>query len=55
MIKIKIKIKTTTHISLVHYSTWYFFHDSYTLAYNVFYSDIQDLPQEPTNIDPDLL
>ena len=41
-------------ISLILYATWYFFHDSCTSEYNVFYSDIQDPRQEPTNPDPDL-
>ena len=41
-------------ISLILYATWYFFHDSCTSEYNVFYSDIQDPHQEPTNPDPDL-
>jgi len=27
-------------ISLILYATWYFFHDSCTSEYNVFYSDI---------------
>jgi len=36
------------------YATWYFFHDSYTAEYKVFYSDNQDPRQEPTNHDPDL-
>jgi len=40
-------------ISLVLYATWYFFHNSCTSEYNVFYSDMQDLRQEPTNPDPD--
>jgi len=41
-------------ISLILYAIWYFFHDSCTSEYNVFYSDIQVLRQEPTNPDPDL-
>ena len=41
-------------ISLIPYATWYFFHDSCTSEYNVFYSDIQVPRQEPTNPDPDL-
>jgi len=36
------------------YATWYFFHDSCSSEYNVFYSDIQVPRQEPTNPDPDL-
>ena len=42
-------------ISLILYATWYFFNDSCTSEYNVFYSDIQEPRQEPTNPDPDLL
>ena len=41
-------------ISLILYTTWYFFHDSCTSEYNVFYSDTQVPRQEPTNPDPDL-
>ena len=41
-------------ISLILYATWYFFHDSCTSEYNLFYSDIQVPRQEPTNPDPDL-
>jgi len=41
-------------ISLILYATWYFFHDSCTSEYNVFYSDIQVPHQEPMNPDPDL-
>jgi len=41
-------------ISLVLYTTWYFFHDSCTSEYNVYYSDMQDPREEPTNPDPDL-
>ena len=40
---------------MILYATWYFFHNSCTSEYNVFYSDIQDPRQEPTNPDPDLL
>jgi len=42
-------------ISLILYATRYFFHDSCTSEYNVFYSDIQDLHQEPKNPNPNLL
>ena len=42
-------------ISWVLYTTWYFFHDSYTSEYNIFYSDIQAPRQEPMNPDPDML
>ena len=41
-------------ISLVLYTTRSFFHDGSTAVYNVFYSDIQDPRQEPTNPDADL-
>jgi len=52
--KKKKKKKRKTPISLILYATWYFFHHSCTLEYNVFYSDIQVPRQEPTNPDPDL-
>ena len=51
---IKKKKKKKPPISLILYATWYFFHDSCTSEYNVFYSDIQVPRQEPTNPDPDL-
>jgi len=47
--------KKTPPIPLVLYATWYFFHNACTSEYNVFYSDIQDPCQEPTNPDHDLL
>jgi len=50
----KKKEKKKPPISFVLYATRYFFHDSCTSEYNVFYSDIQVLRQEPTNPDPDL-
>jgi len=53
-IKKKKKKKKKPPISLLLYATWYFFHDSCTSEYNVFYSDIQVPRQEPTNPDPDL-
>jgi len=53
--KEKKKKEKKPHISLIPYATWYFFHDSCTSEYNVFYSDIQVPRPEPTNPDPDLL
>jgi len=41
-------------ISLILYATWYFSPDTCPSEYNLFYLDIQDPPQEPTNPDPDL-
>ena len=52
--KRKEKEKKKPPILLVLYATWYFFHDSCTSEYNLFYSDIQDPRQGPTNPDPDL-
>jgi len=50
----KKKRKKKPPISLIRDATWYFFYDSCTSEYNVFYSDIQVPRQEPTNPDPDL-
>jgi len=50
----KKKRKKKPTIFLILYASWYFFHDSCTSEYNVFYSGIQDPRQEPTNPDADL-
>ena len=48
------KYKKKPPISLILYAPWYFFHDSSTSKYNVFYSNIQVPRHEPTNPNPDL-